>query len=267
VQYFVSGNYISQEGIIKRSGLDRYTVRSNIDAQLTSKLKVGLSFTPSYTVEDRVNSDGHWASNGVINAALSLLPFLSVYQPDGVTYNSAAQIAANYNFSGVTNPLANITERDDRTNALWLLGNAYAEYAIYKSLRYRGTFGADLNYQRRNRFQTSAIPLNQLLPPNANNGSAFSSQNVNWVTSHTLNYTLDLGTKHHLEALVGLESQKNNYEEDQVSAINFPNDNVRTINAGTVTGGSSLREQWALASYFARATYSLNDRYLFNASI
>ena len=163
--------------------------------------------------------------------------------------------------------MANITERNDRVDLLRLLGNAYAEYAIWKTLRYRGTIGTDLNYQRRNRFQTSAIPLNQLLPPNANNGSAFSSQNVNWVTSHTLNYTLDLNTKHHIEALVGLESQKNNYEEDQVSAINFPNDIVRTINAGTVTGGSSLREQWALASYFARVTYSLNDRYLFNASI
>ena len=267
VQYFVSGNYITQDGIIKRSGLDRYTVRSNVDAQLNSKLKIGVSFTPSYTTENRVNSDGHWAANGVVNAALSLVPFLSTYQADGITYNSAAQIAANYNFSGVTNPLANITERDDRVDLMRLLGNTYAEYAIYKTLRYRGTIGADLNYQRRNRFQTSAIPLNQLLPPNANNGSAFSSQNVNWVTSHTLNYTLDLGTQHHLEALVGLESQKNNYEEDQVSAINFPNDNVRTINAGTVTAGSSLREQWALASYFARVTYSLNDRYLFNASI
>ena len=165
VQYFVSGNYITQKGIIKRSGIDRYTVRSNIDAQLNAKLKVGLSFTPSYTVEDRVNSDGHWANNGVINAALSLLPFLSVYQADGVTYNSAAQIAANYNFSGVTNPLANITERDDRTNALRLLGNAYAEYAIYKTLRYRATIGADLDYRRRNRFQTSAIPLNHLCRP------------------------------------------------------------------------------------------------------
>ena len=267
VQYFVSGNYITQDGIIKQSGLDRYTVRSNIDAQLSSKLKVGLNFSPSYTLEKRVNSDGPWAGSGVVNAALSLLPFLSVYQANGVSYNSAAQIAASYNYSGVTNPLANITERDDRVDLFRLLGNAYAEYAIWKTLRYRGTIGADLNYQRRNRFQTSAIPFAQSLPPNANNGSAFSSQNVNWVASHTLNYTLDLNTKHHIEALVGLESQKNNYEEDQVSAINFPNDVVRTINAGTVTSGSSLREQWSLASYFARVTYALNDRYLFNASI
>ena len=253
VQYFVSGNYITQNGIIKQSGLDRYTVRSNIDAQLSSKLKVGLNFSPSYTLEKRVNSDGPWAGSGVVNAALSLLPFLSVYQANGVSYNSAAQIAASYNYSGVTNPLANITERDDRVDLFRLLGNAYAEYAIWKTLRYRGTIGADLNYQRRNRFQTSAIPFAQSLPPNANNGSAFSSQNVNWVASHTLNYTLDLNTKHHIEALVGLESQKNNYEEDQVSAINFPHNQrgyryerlvaARTVVVGIVFCAGNLRTQ------------------------
>lgn len=277
IQYFLSGNYLTQDGIIKQSGLDRYTIRSNVDAQLSSKLKVGMSFSPSYSLERRVNSDGHWANNGVINAAISLMPFIPIYQADGVTYNSQASIAAPYDYPGITNPVANITEIDNRVNTLRLLGNAYAELSLYKSLRYRGTIGGDLAYQRQNQFQTSAIPLNQLLPPNANVGSAFSSQNINWVTNHTLNYTLDLGTTHHIEALVGLESQRNDYDESRVNANLFPNDQIRTINAGTVIasaviGGTtyssgSFATQWALASYFGRVTYSLKDRYLFNASI
>ena len=277
VQYFISGNYLNQQGIIKKSGIDRYTVRSNIDAQLSSKLKVGLSFSPSFQAEDRVNSDGHWASNGVINAALSLPPFIPIYQADGVTYNSQAFYAAPYDWPGITNPVANITEADNRVTQLRLLGNAYAELSIWKSLRYRGTIGGDLNYLRQNQYQTSAMPLNQLLPPNVSTGSAYTSQNINWVTNHTLSYTHDLGTTHHLDALVGLESQRNDYEESRISANNFPNDIVRTVNAGTivssaVVSGSTLnsgsyRDQWSLASYFARVTYSFKDRYLFNASI
>ncbi|RYC67957.1 MULTISPECIES: SusC/RagA family TonB-linked outer membrane protein [Spirosoma] len=267
VQYFVSGNYLTQQGIIRGSDLNRYTVRSNIDAQLSSKLKVGLSFSPSYTLENRVNSDGHWANNGVINAALSAMPILPIYQADGVTYNSQASIAAPYDYPGITNPVANITERDDKANTLRLLGNAYAELSIWKSLRYRGTIGGDVSSFRQNQFQTSAIPLNQLLPPNANNGTSFTSQNINWVTNHTLNYTLDIGTKHHAEALIGMEAQRNDYEENRVTANNFPNDAVRTINAGVITGGLSFRDQWTMASYFARFNYALLDRYLFNVSI
>ncbi|WP_229598832.1 TonB-dependent receptor [Runella limosa] len=267
IQYMVSGNYLKQDGIINTSGLKRYTFRSNIDAQLSPKLKIGMSVSPSFTTERRVNSDGHWASNGVINAALSQAPIIPIYQADGVTYNSQASIAGAYDWAGVTNPVANITELDNTATTLRLLGNTYADLTIWKTLKYRATFGADLNYFRQNQFQTSAIPLNQLLPPNANSGSSATRQSINWVTSHTLGYNVSLMANHYLDALVGFESQKNDFESNSVNANRFPNDIVRTVNAGVIIGGSSLRDQWSLASYFARVGYTYKDRYLVNASI
>lgn len=267
VQYFVSGNYLKQEGIIKRSGIDRYTVRSNIDAQLSPKLKIGMSFSPSFMAENRANAEGHWAAYGIINSALSLAPFVPIYQANGTTYSAQTAYAAPYDWGGVTNPVANITEIDNRITQLRLLGNAYVELGIFKTLRYRGTIGGDLNYLRQNQYQTSALPNSSLLPPTLNSGYALTSQNINWVTNHTLSYSLDLGTTHHFDALIGMESQRNDYEESRVNANNFPNDIVRTANAGTITGGFSNRAQWSLASYFARVTYNYKDRYLFNASV
>lgn len=267
MQYYVSGNYLTQDGIIKKSGVDRYTIRSNVDAQLSSRLKIGLSFSPSYQIEDRVNSDGHWSTNGIINAALSLPPFVPIYQPNSTTYSSELYYAAPYDWAGVTNPVANITEIDNRLSQLRLLGNAYAEFAIWKSLRYRGMIGGDLNFVRQNYYQTSALPTGSLLPPSPNSAYAYTNQNINWVTNHILSYTHDVGTEHHFEGLIGLESQRNDFEESQVNANNFPNDIVRTINAGTITGGTSNQTQWSLASYFARVTYNYKDRYLFNASV
>lgn len=267
IQYMISGNYLKQDGIINTSGLKRYTFRSNIDAQLSPKLKIGMSVSPSFTTERRVNSDGHWASNGVINAALSQAPIIPIYQADGVTYNSQASIAGAYDWAGVTNPVANITELDNTASTLRLLGNTYADLTIWKTLKYRATFGADLNYFRQNQFQTSAIPLNQLLPPNANAGSSTTRQSINWVTSHTLGYNVSFMADHYLDALVGFEAQKNDFESNSVNANRFPNDIVRTVNAGVIIGGSSLRDQWSLASYFARVGYTYKDRYLVNASI
>ncbi len=267
VQYFVSGNYFKQDGIIRKSGINRYTVRSNIDAQLSSKLKIGLSFSPTFQSESRVNSDGHWSVNGVINSALTLLPFIPIYQPGTNVYNSELFYATPYDWSGVTNPVANINEVDNNVTQLRLLGNAYAELSLYKTLRYRGTIGADLNYLRQNYYQTSALPTSSLLPPTPNSAYSYTNQNLNWVTNHTLNYTLNLSNTHHVEALVGMEAQRNSYDENRVTANNFPNDVVRTINAGTITGGTSFQTQWSLASYFARVIYNYKDRYLFNASI
>ena len=267
VQYMVSGNYLKQDGIIRQSGMDRFTFRSNVDAQVSPRIKVGMSISPSFTKERRVNSDGHWASNGVINAALSQVPIVPIYQADGIAYNSQASIAAPYDWAGVTNPVANITEADNHVNTLRLLGNTYLEVGIWKSLKYRGSVGGDITYLRQNQYRASTMPLNQLLPPNISTGSSITSQNINWVTNHTLDYSFELGTAHRFTALIGVEAQQNTFENNRVDATNFPNDIVRTVNAGVISGGSSFKEQYSLASYFGRVGYVFNDKYLFNASI
>ena len=269
VQYMVSGNYLKQDGVVKRSGIDRYTVRTNIDAQITSYLKMGISLSPSFSVEDRVNTDGHWASNGVINAALSLPPFVPIYQPGTSVYNSQAFYAAPYDWPGITNPVANIYEIDNKLRTTRLLGNAYAEVKLPLGILYRGTIGGDVRQARQNYYQTSSLPLNQLLPPTANAAYSETAQELNWVTNHTLNYLKQIGETHRFDILVGLESQKNDFERSRIDANNFPNDLVRTVNAGTIIGtnsGRNFSDQWSLASYFGRAAYSFKDRYLVNAS-
>ncbi|GAB3315879.1 TonB-dependent receptor [Larkinella ripae] len=269
IQYMVSGNYLKQDGVVKRSGIDRYTVRTNIDAQITSYLKMGVSLSPSFSVEDQVNTDRHWADNGIINSALSLPPFIPIYQPNSTVYNSQAFYAAPYDWPGITNPVANIYEVDNKIRTTRLLGNAYAEVKLPFNILYRGTIGGDVRHLRQNYYKTSALPLNQLLPPTPNSAFAENAQELNWVTSHTLTYNKQIGEAHRIEVLAGLESQKNDFERTRIDANNFPNDIVRTVNAGTIIGTQSarnLRDQWSLASYFGRVAYSFNDRYLFNAS-
>ncbi|RAK02998.1 TonB-linked SusC/RagA family outer membrane protein [Larkinella arboricola] len=269
VQYMVSGNYLNQKGVIKRSGIDRYTVRTNIDAQITSYLKMGISLSPSFSVENQANTDRHWADNGIINAALSLPPFIPIYQPGTTVYNSQSYYAAPYDWPGITNPVANIYEIDNQLRTMRLLGNAYAEVKLPFNVLYRGTIGADARQLRQNYYKTSALPGNQLLPPTPNSAYAENAQELNWVTNHTLTYQKEIAQLHRLEVLVGLESQKNDFERTRIDANNFPNDLVRTVNAGTIIGTNSsrnLRDQWSLASYFGRVAYSFRDRYLFNAS-
>ncbi|CAA9223370.1 MAG: Outer membrane TonB-dependent transporter, utilization system for glycans and polysaccharides (PUL), SusC family [uncultured Cytophagales bacterium] len=265
VQYYVAGNYFSQDGIIHRSGLDRYSLRANLDARLGKRVRAGLNLSPSYTTEDRVQSDGHWLNNGIINAALAGVPYIPIHADDG-SYTSMATMGA-YDWPGITNPVANITEIDNEVRTSRLLGSLYAEIDILDGLKYRGTAGVDNLQGRRNYFRTSRIPLNQLLPPTANEGAVSNVSNFNWVTSHTLTYTRSLGGSHRVEALLGTEFQKNDFQRDTTAANKFPNDVVRTINYGTVVFGHSSREQWDLASYFARVNYSFKDRYLFTATV
>jgi TonB-linked SusC/RagA family outer membrane protein len=282
LSYLVSGNYLTQDGIIKTSAFKRYSLRANIDSQLSKRVKVGVSLNPSFNNERLAQTDGHWQNFGVINAALTVQPFIAVYQADGVTYNSQQQYNnPQYNFPGVTNAVANLTGINDRQKTTRLLGNAYGELDLLEGLKYRASIGIDVQQQRRNYFQNSTVPYNGQLPPLPSNrivAFARSQQNLNWLFNQTLNYTRTFNEVHNLNLLVGTEAQKNDFENTVMLANNFPNDAVTTINAGTIlqsNGGinvpaagipGAFASQSSFASYFARVGYNFKNKYLFDVS-
>ena len=58
VRYYVSGNYMDQEGTIIGSNFNRFSVRTNLDAQLKSWLKLGINATFAKTKDDLKLADG-----------------------------------------------------------------------------------------------------------------------------------------------------------------------------------------------------------------
>ncbi len=54
---------------------------------------------------------------------------------------------------------------------------------------------------------------------------------------------------------------------DNVTATDYPNDYIHTINGGTVTEGGSDKTQWSIASYLARVQYNYEGRYMLSAAI
>ncbi len=268
VQFFVSGGYLKQDGIIRKSTLDRYTLRAGVDVQVDDRLKLGVNINPSYKITQEVTSNGHWADNGIINAALAAAPMSPIYAADGVTYSSSTALAAPYNWPGITNPVANITEYNSELLTTNVLGNIYGEYHFLKNLKYRASANVNLSGNRRNAYRTSGIVLNQLLPPNLALGTAFSDQGLSWLINQTLNYTKSLNDVHHFDVLIGMESYKLNYQSSTAIGSTFANDIVQTLNAaGLPTNTTSLKTQNATRSYFARVGYNYQDKYLLNASI
>jgi TonB-linked SusC/RagA family outer membrane protein len=267
-QFVISGGYLKQDGIIKKSTLDRYTMRASVDVHVTDKIKVGLNINPSYKIQQEVTANGHWADNGIINAALAAAPMSPIYAADGTTYSSETELAAPYNWPGITNPVANITEYNSEYTSTNLLGSSYAEYEIIKGLKYRASGNVNLNANRRNAYRTSGIVLNQLLPPNLAIGNAFSDQGMSWLINQTLNYSKEFKGGHNLEVLIGMEAYKYNYQSSNASGSTFANDIVQTLNAaGLPTAVTSFKTQNSTKSYFARVEYNYKDKYLLNASI
>ena len=58
IKYYVSASYMDQDGTLIGSNFNRYSFRVNLDSQLKSWLKLGLSATYSSTDEDLKLADG-----------------------------------------------------------------------------------------------------------------------------------------------------------------------------------------------------------------
>lgn len=269
-RYAVSGSYLNQDGILRGSNLKRYTVRANIETEVLPRLKMGINLIPTYRVRDEVLAEGHWASNGIINAALSAMPMSPIYAADGVTYSSQTELAPAYNYPGVTNPVANITEYHSKLNSTNVLANVYADYSILKELHYRATGNVSFIGNRRNAYRTSKMPLNQILPPTVATGTAYSDEAVSWLFNQTLEYNKTFNNDHTVGVLVGMESTRYSLQSSSASGSAYPNDLVETLNASasgsTTTATSSIVEN-STVSYFARINYSYQNKYLLNVSV
>ena len=137
VQYYVSGSFMDQEGTLIGSNFNRYSFRTNLDAQLKKWLKVGLSATYSATTDDLKLAD---SDQGLINYSLTTLPDIPIYNIDG-SYATVVR-------EGYTNPnpvaLAMMDEIIlDRQK---LQGNIFFEVTPIKNLVWHAELGYDLSW-------------------------------------------------------------------------------------------------------------------------
>ncbi|WP_089896190.1 SusC/RagA family TonB-linked outer membrane protein [Chitinophaga arvensicola] len=266
-QYLVTGGYLKQDGIIDKSTLDRYSVRANVDLNITDRFKLGANINPVYKIQQEVNSDGHWASNGIINAALSAVPMTPIWNADHSAYTSQTALAVPYGWPGITNPVANITENPSELITTNLLTNVYASYQFLKDFTYRATGNFNVGSGRRNAYKTSRLPLNQILPPTQAVGEAYSDMTTSWLFNQTLNYTKNSGA-HHLDLLLGMEAYKYQFQRSQAIGTSYANDVVPTLNAaGLPSTVNSFRTANSSTSYFGRATYNYKEKYIANVSL
>lgn len=263
VRYYVSGNYLDQQGTVINSGYKRYSARANLDIK-SGRLSVGFNLNPTFAHHDLIKAEGPYLADGVVGLALQIAPIWPVYNANG-TYNFDAN-GWGYGATSILNPVAVAKEVSDKLDQIRLLGNAYAQYDLAKGLAYRLNIGADLNNFQRDYYRPSTVEVRDRKGPSIPTGFSRTQNYVDWLIEHTLTYNRSVG-RHNFSALAGFSSQKDRRTASELTATNFPNDLVQTLNAGQVTAGSSDVQEWSLLSYLARVQYDYDGRYLLSAAV
>lgn len=265
-RYFISGNYMKDEGIVIGSDFEQMGARAKIDANY-KRFTFGANMAFNYSIYNIVPTEDRYQSETIVASALAMAPIMSVYNADG-SYNFD-QYNWQYRNPQIVNPVALANEKEDQMKRYRFLGSLYGEYELYKNLKFRTNLGIDFNSYSRSYYRPSTLPnsLNRV-PPSVPEGSKRDKNMQNWVWENTLAYTNTFKQDHQLSAIAGWSVQKESVNTSLIEGNGYPNDLVHTINAASaITKWSATAYEWALLSALARAQYSYKGKYMFSAAI
>ncbi len=254
VKYFISGDYLTQKGVLKGFNYKRYSLRLNIDADVTNYLKIG---TNTYIVSH--NRDG-----GRVNflMAEAMSPYGQVYNEDG-SYCIYPMASENLFF----NPMRDVNQDHERRQ--WNINlNGYADldfghiWAPLKGLHYKFNFGYSYVPKRENYY--NGAEQNDL----NGYGYIFNAETQSYTAENILSWARDFG-KHHIDLTALYASSRRKYHDNTAAASKFINDELlwHNLGGGGTQVAKSKTELYTTVSQMGRINYSYDSRYLFTATV
>jgi TonB-linked SusC/RagA family outer membrane protein len=259
--FSASLGYFDQNGIMIESWFKRYSARFTVDNDVTKWLKVGGALSVINS-KQRVVSDGNGGLN-VPRMVTEEVPILPIKYPDG-TWAGNSDIDG---LEGGANPVHIAQNRYTLNNVNQAQGNTYLLFHLTKDLDFKSDFGFNLNDVKSNFY--SAGDLHNLSQDQGGVANINSYFNRYWQSENYLTWNKQISSNHKLTALLGASWQQYNQERMRAETQNFIDDIFQWdyLQAGSVRSASESQDyKWAMNSYFARITYSINNKYLFTAT-
>jgi TonB-linked SusC/RagA family outer membrane protein len=247
INYYVSGSYFDQTGIVIGSDFKRLSGRVNLEAKASEKLKIGANLSFGRSDIHRIYGDN--TIYGPLANALANPPIEPVYNTDGTYYNTY-----------YANPVAMGKEPIHKVIQYRDLFSIYGEYSIFKDLKFKTTVNGDILNLREDSF----LPIDVgIAVGSSGSGTSGNSNIYKLVNENTLTYDRKFAENNNITVLGGFSYETNSAFYTRVDAIQFITNSLHYIaSAAMVNGGSSSNTNNKLASYFSRINYDYDKKYL-----
>ncbi len=265
ITYSIGLSQFEQEGILRmKNDYERFNVRAKLNADISDRLKVGVSTLLS-------NATRYRPEEGAFALAYFAVPVMPVLDPSKTdAFPRPYANAQDLGYRGTQNPfplMENTENRNKIRNTLMTFDFQYE--VIPDKLSFKTAYFHNLEttetrevrlpffFGNGNAFRENA----ELIKRN----ETFSEQT--W--DNTLTYNNELG-KHGLTVLLGTSFRDRSFEQLEAKGLNFPNgpgigdesyflDLSKTIDIDGV-GDNGVRQYFF--SYFGRLAYNFDDKYL-----
>lgn len=255
--YYVALGFLSNQGILKNTGVSQGDLRVNLDHKIGKFVKVGLK--SSFTERGNSMTQGT-EPGGTQNAtrATNMLRQMLGSKPYIITEDNP-----DYDEESLRGTDIWLKNYDDNAQEYRANAAAYIDVAFTSYLSFKSTFGVDYRYKERERWYGDKID-------NAKNGrGGYSSLNAfRYNCDNVLSFNKTFRKAHRVNATLGVSTTYYSVHNHTVDAMDFPDHTFRAkgIYAAKSQSPYYSEEESSLMSYFIRGIYSYKDRYVLTAT-
>jgi TonB-linked SusC/RagA family outer membrane protein len=258
--YYMSGEYLKQEGVAAGSGFNRYGFRLNLDNKPRDWATIGVNISFNQTNEKLTTTNYGDAQSPLIASALQLTPQIPVTNLDGSWGGSDPVNGANQ--YAPINPIAiaNLITNDAKRRQV--LGGLNIGINLAKGLVFR----TSLNGNMGDGLSTYYTPTYNIDQWHYNTVASLQSGTYNswyWNWNQQLEYSRQIG-KHNFTVMATHEAQESEWKALSAGRTGFLTNDIFDVNAGNPTsatnGGGTY--PWSMESYLGRVNYNYDNRYL-----
>ncbi|HUQ67469.1 MAG TPA: TonB-dependent receptor, partial [Flavitalea sp.] len=262
LKYLVSGGYLDQDGILVNSGYKRFSLRTNILADINDWASFGLNWAGT---KENGNSPPYGSADisflgNSVNVAPRWAPTEPIYDENGNYWVHRP----GYGPSDTWNPLASAVEPKIDNNLVRNNLNAYLNFKLLKGLSLKVTGGANIENGNNEIYHNL-----KTYEGKQNTGLAVVSANTfrRFQNSNILTYDREVN-KHHLTLTAVAEQQYSKFKFSSIRASKFTVDATGASDLGGagLSVLSSDENERILNSYLGRINYVYDDKYLLTAS-
>jgi len=258
--YYISGGYRRNEGILLNTHGERYTARINSSHEIWKGVRIGENLSYSYWDGQTGNTSSGYT--GAIIGALYYPANATVYAQDGSgKFGGVPDLYANA-YGDLINPVAYLKRLDSHSPTTTLLINPYLEVKPLPGLLFRSNWGITQTRLDYKQFDVKVLETGKIF--DFNTLWQTSDNHNSFLTEQTLTYEKSFGD-HNLSALAGFTYQHNTREMSAVKGTGFDNEDPAyryMQNATTITAVESSGEEDIIMSYVGRVNYNYKGKYL-----
>lgn len=254
-----------KEGTLINTEATRLSFRLNSDFKVNEKLKIGQNISYIRTngnsaFTGTVDENGTQSYNGIILQSILADPETPVFDENG-NFNDLPSVST-------INPVSTLQRLDIENITEDIFANLYIDYAIVNGLQLKSSFGINSKKNDFKEFKPRS-PERSKTTTSDNSLDVATSNQTDWSLETTLNYKTNF-KDHNLTLLAGNTFQRFQRDIFSITGRTFPfeNDAARElINAQEFATPITAFGANSLISYFGRAIYGYDGKYLLTASV